>query len=390
MKKLGWFLGFLLFFFCFFLNYYSGLFLWRIQQRYPAVRNFSDAADLLFGRREALVTHIAISITLFLTMSNYLLVLALSIKDIFYQSSLCQTATTFIAVAILLIPSQQRTLHCLSFTSAFSVLSIVVVLIICIVTIFTASGIEKGDTVVFPDSSVTFLGTFNALSSFVFASGGQLIYLEMIGEMKEPNEFPKALVVGLALMFLIYASIMTVSYSAMGDKVPDFLVLVISPSVTSQITNCLLAFHVTVSYTLYQQVLVRQVHTMYAHHVARHSSIVNHTTKDSTHFVRSSVQWLVLSSFFLLCACMIANLVPFFSDLVSLIGSLVLSLISYVYPALFFYRSSKLMTFEIAPFEKFVTVLLITFGLLLFFVGTYSNVDSIISKWQDNKQPFSC
>ena len=46
---------------------------------------------------------------------------------------------------------------------------------------------------------------FSPLGSFVFAFQGQSVMLEVMREMKDPNEFTKSLVAANSLMILVYA-----------------------------------------------------------------------------------------------------------------------------------------------------------------------------------------
>jgi hypothetical protein len=45
---------------------------------------------------------------------------------------------------------------------------------------------------------------YNPVSAFVFAYEGQAVFLEIMNEMKEPKDWPKAAVLGSGLMIPIY------------------------------------------------------------------------------------------------------------------------------------------------------------------------------------------
>jgi amino acid permease len=342
-----------------------------------------------FGKHESTVTHVLLTGTLFFIMSSYLLVFALAIQDIFYESHICQTTASAIAMAILLIPSQIRTLHGVSFIGIFSTLAIVIVIGMCVGEMFD-DGVKSHVEHYNVPKKLAFLDCLSALSAFVFGSGGQLIYLEMIAEMKKPEDFPKSFICGNIVMFIVYIFVMVVTYHFNGQDTPDFLLDVFHDGVKKRIANIFLALHVIVSYTLMQQVVSRQCHVIYTRYYLRHSSLVNHITRSHKHFAESTLQWFVLTVTFAVLAFVVANLVPFFLELVSLIGSMTLAPICYILPCLYYVRCAAMRGFKLQVYERGCVLALILFGLLLLTAGTYSNVKNIVDTWKDNKTPFSC
>jgi len=326
---------------------------------------------------------------LFFIMSSYLLVFAFALQDIFYEAGLCQTTSSAIAMAILVIPSQIRTLHGVSFIGIFSTMAIIIVIGMSIGELFDEGVIKNIETQNIP-KKLAFLDCLSSLSAFVFGSGGQLIYLEMIAEMKKPEDFPKSFIAGNLVMLFVYVFVMVVTYHFKGQDTPDALSYVFENGVKKRIANIFLALHVLVSYTLMQQVVSRQCHVIYARYFLRHSSIVNHISPSSKHFASSTIQWFVLTITFVVLAFIMANLVPFFQELVSLIGSLTLAPICYILPCLYYLKCATMRGFKLAIHEQITIWGLILFGLLLLTAGTYSNVKNIFDTWKNNKQPFSC
>merc|ERR1712226_854290 len=169
------------------------------------------------------------------------------------------------------------------------------------------------------------------------------MYLEMMSEMKHPGQFPKALAIAALVMTMVYMGVAVTTYHCRGDLTPSYMLDILeNGSWQKRLCSVLMAYHVSVSYTMHHQVLARKIHVLYASHVVRRTSIVNHVSgwhRRSTW--TSQLQWLVIS-----CACggvcwVIANVIPFFSDLVSLIGSVADGLLFYSVPGIFFLRACK-------------------------------------------------
>lgn len=383
--KLGIPLGVGLLVVCSVLNLAAGWLLWRLQQSLPNVTTFSDVAVIVYGPRAQTLVGTLLLVTLFLVMGNYLLVFAFNLRDLFFRSGSCLVLVSLMAAGCLAVPSQLRTLHHIASVSLASTLAVIAVLTICLWESSSGCAWE------YPQPpTVTWLNTASSLSAFVFASGGQMIYLEMISEMACPAHFPKTLMVSLSVLFLVYVGISVATYSCLGDTTPSFLIEVLKDSTLRDVASGLMAFHVAVSYTLHQQVLCRKFHGMFSLHVLNRASLVNHTKFTSAEFWNSQLHWFGITLAVLLGAWTVANTIPFFLDLVALIGSLTQSLLFYVVPAWLFWGHAAKFGTKPSLFDTVLVVTLVVFGLGVFFLGTFSTMREIVNKWENLSGPFSC
>jgi len=60
-----------------------------------------------------------------------------------------------------------------------------------------------------------------AACSFIFAYAGQSIMLEMQAEMKQPNDFPKAVGFSFSTLLVAYILVTVISYWQCGASTPD-------------------------------------------------------------------------------------------------------------------------------------------------------------------------
>ena len=111
------------------------------------------------------------------------------------------------------------------FAHTSSVVTIVIVLILCMVDIFMKEVPDDAQWSAFPSSvrvgpgqtrPATIFDIFSSASKFVFAMGGQKIYLEMMAAMREPSHFPRSLYSATPVILVVYASVSIASYAKVG------------------------------------------------------------------------------------------------------------------------------------------------------------------------------
>ena len=144
-----------------------------------------------------------------------------------------------------------------------------------------------------------------------------------MAEMKTPKKFGTALTAANILILAVYLSTMCIYYAYTGAGFPaTVLPDVIPGGKTGSIVDVFLLVHLTVSYTISSQVLTRQLLAWWK------PSALAETTPVWT----ARGYWLLVSGALLVAAYIVMNLIPFFDELVGLIGSLVLSQISLGFP----------------------------------------------------------
>jgi len=270
-----------------------------------------------------------------------------------------------------------------------------------------------------------------ACASIVFAVNSQKLLLNVRAEMANTRRANCA----LALALLFYVAIYFVVVLAAGPKPPDFLLDVFwsdgdpqndktRTAPNARIVGALLFAHVAVSYAINQQALAatvcaamvrrRQQHVEYDHHLlaadddddaeaagvvggahrprgaaarnddnARAPPGVGVVVATKEEDPRPRLRW-ALVTFALTCsAWLVANAVPFFADLVSLIGALTSAPLSFAVPPLL-YRLAHPRAHTLG------TGLLLLFTAVVLVTGTAGSIANIVSHWEELKQPFHC
>lgn len=99
----------------------------------------------------------------------------------------------------------------------------------------------------------------------------------------------------------------------------------------------------------------------------------------------------LLSFTLLWAAWLLTNLIPFFEDMVSIIGAMCGSPIMLGLPPLFYYYAVKAKGDQMSRFDTFMCF--VSFFLLFpftFVAGLTSAFKSLLENWQENGPPFTC
>ena len=188
-SRLGWAGGITVLLLCYPINVYTGVLLSRMRTAFPAdCSTYGTLGHRLFGKWGGLVGYIMLYSYLSLILGDYMIVMAKSIQGISsFSADLCRPMAGLVAMFILLVSNQLRTLHAISLLSVISGLTIVAALGLCVWAI-SASPPESAAgnrTTEFIRREATFWDLFTSVSSFVFAMSGQKIYLEVREEGKK-------------------------------------------------------------------------------------------------------------------------------------------------------------------------------------------------------------
>ena len=346
---------------------------------YCNAESFSDLALETCGPRLATLTRAALMTGWALILPYYIVAAASALAAAFPAAKLCYWQWSLIVMMGMAPALQLRSLHGLSLLSTLSSVAIVIVLV-AIVPGLIASGPRVPTTKIGVPPGQPFFKVYGALGSFIFAYQGQSIFLEIMREMKQPSDFPRALISANGFMMACYTLVCAIAYGTHGESVPSFLPDALGDGWVRTCVGVLLAFHTAVSYLLTGQPLHRNVHLLLFPATANGSG-------------RGAARhWALITLAFLVASFFIANAVPFFSDFQDLLGNLIGASTVFGWPALFFVRGMRLRGRHMALGDSitcgiFLLVCVPAFTLL----GTVNSVFHIIDDWQHSSaQPFQC
>ena len=380
-SKLGWILGFAILLICAPLNFYTGILLSRIRRFYPKATTYGALGYDLFGNLGGYIGWGFLYVYIFLILGEYQIVLAKSVQECFYETKICRPVAGLIACGILLFSNQVRTMRNISLLSIISALTIVIVIGMCLNDISDyVDGSTQHDLV----REISFWDFFGAVSTFVFAWAGQKIYLEIMNEMKEPEDFPKSLCGAYPIIMIGYLVVCSVGYGYTGRQAPGYLLDALDYTPRKSVANILMFVHMQISYTLNLQVLSKAIHMRW-----------NPTTAltigaNSSNIRTARFEWFVITSAVTGCAYLISNLIPFFDDFVELVGALLSSQLAFILPCVFFVKLASNTKLEVPVYEKVAIACIVVFATCLVIFGTIDAFRNISENASEYGLPFDC
>jgi len=305
---------------------------------------------------------------------------------------------SMIACFLLSIP---RTFSHMSYLGYFSALTMFVAVILSIIF----AGVEdypNGYTpnepiqwdVVAPTGSPFYTGVLPVLN-ITYTLAGQVTYPSFISQMRRPQDFKKALVLVTVLELILFCLAGSIVYVYVGNEymaAPAFGVLSsVYKKISFSFALPTLLFLGSLYSNVSAQFLFEQIFGLKSKHHNNHTLLGWST-------------WLALNGGLWIIAFVIAEVIPFFSDLLSLMSSLFDCWFGFIFWGVAYFRLRKIKHPELSGYENFkqsnlwnklqygICWFLIGVGFFLLGPGTYSTVQSIIKSYQNNLygKPFAC
>mmetsp|Transcript_2973 Transcript_2973/g.12041 ORF Transcript_2973/g.12041 Transcript_2973/m.12041 type:complete len:497 (-) Transcript_2973:28-1518(-) len=400
------------------LNVVTGLMLWKVRYGLRDIRagdvpssTYGELFDTLFGRSHWLsyAAYFTVYLYIFLACADYFLVLAKSIQEAVFTVDLCRPVAGALGACVLVFGNQLRTLDGVSFVSIFGSATILMVLAICAGTIVTGkSSDELHDD---EKSGGDLLSLTPTVGAFLFSSGGQKIYPEMMAEMRNVGHFPRALLLASTCMTCLYFGICVISYVVLADRTPDYILDVLPYNFWRTTANVLLFAHMVVAYTLNQQILTRAIHARLS------PSRVNLISRDQqaeteaassngkdwdmalvgkpllssySEYDKGRIEWAALTTLLMITCFLVAESIPRFTDFVDLLGTAFASNLSFTMPVLMYYQYVKLKGRPLSRVETVACAFYIVIAVYFTFVGTSAVLVQIVRHDKSSNPPWSC
>lgn len=302
-------------------------------------------------------------------------------------------------------PAQIRSMHEISWLAFFGVCTILVPIGIVVVVLAShgrpdqpqpqhlAAGngsVPAAAVAVYNETKLwpsTFVDATVGVTDIIFAFAGQVIFVEIIDEMREPAHFPRAVWSSSTIMVVSYVIISAVGYYFVGATVtaPITSDLPAGNELVSSLVNVLLFCHVTVAYIIEANVATTAILWTVA------PKWIDDTYLKQGGGMRKTAARLIwaLSSFSVVAfGFVLSNLIPFLGDLMGLVASLASVATTYTFPALF---TVLTLRGKISSAERLFCAVLVPVSLVLSVLGVYSTISSILQGSSDSgSSPFHC
>mmetsp|Transcript_111666 Transcript_111666/g.216235 ORF Transcript_111666/g.216235 Transcript_111666/m.216235 type:complete len:485 (-) Transcript_111666:80-1534(-) len=399
VKQFGWLLGAILLFLLLAANVHVSLLMWRVQVRCESckhVRTYPQLAEGAFAaapkwQRCAMTCVSKFSQTSFIfgIMGLYLLSAGKGFGMIFYENrTLCLPQWALFA-SLLIFPfaavsRNMGSCECLVWLNIATLCGTVLIPLAYYAFVGT-EGLRPPDSNTYAINSISAHGLLSGLSTYTFAFTSQFMLTEIIEEMEDPEELPKAYATisgPFQLSMFLLAGLG--GYFAIGDKVSGMMNENLPFGPPFQVAAACMCTHMLISYIIKGVVFCK----------AMHEAVDPDHCKGDDMSIRAWIGWVALVSITLVVAWILANVVPFFTEAVDLLGASLTPLSCWVLPIFMFIRywkdANRASKPHISGLEWFVIACELLLALCLMIFGTYSVLCQIIEKWSELGKPFEC
>ena len=356
---------------------YTSYIVGQVKLKYPLVSNYADAGRLMFGRwgrfGYELVT-IMLVLQLLLLTGSHTLTGTIAFVDI-TQSNVCSVVFAVVSAIILLllaVPPSFAEVAILGYIDFISIIAAIGITIIA--TGVQATNSDKGLSGVpwsaWPQPGTTFSDAFVSVTNIIFAYSFAMCQFSFMDEMHTPEDFVKSIwALGIAEI-VIYTLTGALIYAFVGPSVGS-PALLSAGSLVSRIAFGVALPVIFISGSINTVVLGRLIHGR----IFKNSPI---------RFINSPmgwITWLAIITIATIIAFVIAEVIPFFNDLLSISSSLFISAFTFYFPGIMWFVLIKEGKWS-EPRNLMLGALnicVIIIGLVTLGAGTYSSVVDIVS-----------
>jgi len=372
----------------------------------------------LGGERAALVVYFLVyGLFGFLGNATYLLTMGQALQGTFYWLEIClPTAVLISCLCLMPVIVCMRYLSDTVWLCFLNLFLIFAVLGIVLGQLWSTGPLDGVETFLFADD-LSFSSMFGALTNVVYAFTGQWIYFEMMAEMSAPEDFPHVFAVNAPLQVMMYLVVACTGYHYAGSKAEGYFLDNLPLGASLSWSSGFLLAHVCIAFLLKNSIIARYFHGLVSPRRAQEAGLVAHAE-----YAACACVLLVISYF-------IANVIPFFSDLLGLIGGLLSGPTSFLLPIAFYIGAHrhvtacgghamtetaaveydmievsqltgeptvepKLLTASVVgrvPFGDMIcAAILVLFVILTMIFGTYDNIRNVIQNMGSHGPPFAC
>lgn len=356
-----------------FVAIYTSYVVGQVKLKYPQVAHYADAGTLLMGRFGYELINIMLILQLLFLVGSHCLTGTIAFINI-TGSGICSVIFGVVSAIILLLvavpPSftDVAILGYIDFASIF--LAIGITIIGTGVQARDSPGLSNVNWSAWPKEDITFTDAFIAITNIVFAYSFAMCQFSFMDEMHTPRDYVKSIwSLGLIEIF-IYTVTGALIYAFVGVDVKSPALLSAGDTLSKVAFGIALPV-IFISGSINTVVLGRLIHGR----VYKNSPIRYINTK------MGWITWLALITFMTVIAFIIAEVIPFFSDLLSISSALFISGFTFYFPAVMWFKLIREGKWY-APKNLALSILNATvfiIGLVTLAAGTYSAVDDIVS-----------
>lgn len=332
-----------------FLSTYSGYVIGQFRQRYPSVHSMADAGDILLGPIGRNFLEFGQLLFFLFATGSHLLTFTVMMNTLTDHGT-CSIVFGVVGLILSFIFSLPRTMKNVSWLAMASFISVFASVLITMIGVAVQRPGNGSYEVTRPTNFVT---GFTAVTNIVFAYCGHPGYFGFIAEMKNPEDFPKSLCMQQGFEIILYTVSAAVIYRYAGAGVKSPALGSTGP-ILRKVAYGIAIPTIVISGVVLGHVAIKNVYVR----VFRGTNVMH------TRSFRGISAWIGITLAFWILSWIIAEAIPVFSDLLSLVSALFVSWFSFGLPGIFW-----LFLFYGDYLKSWKKVLLTGLNLLLVVIG---------------------
>ncbi|KAL7941863.1 transmembrane amino acid transporter domain-containing protein [Trichoderma barbatum] len=358
-----------------------------VKIKFPEVAHYADAARLVAGTFGYELVGAMFALQLVLLIGSHCLTGAIALLNI-SDNIICSVGFAAVSAVVLwalALPPSFTELAILGYIDFASI--IIAIGITMIATGIKAAHAEGGLAAVpwsaWPKEDLTFVEAFIAITNIVFAYSFSICQFSFMDEMHTPKDYKKSIWALGLIEIAIYTITGAVIYAFVGPEVKSPALLSAGPLVSK------IAFGIGLPVIFISGSINGTVVGRFIFSRVFKNSIIRYINTKKAYAI-----WAALLAVLTIIAWVIAEAIPFFSDLLSISSSLFISGFTYYFPAIFWFVLLK----EGSIFDRKNLVHLILssismiVGLIVLVAGTYASAVDIKNQYRNGtvRGPFTC
>lgn len=368
---------------------YTSYVVGQVKMKYPQVEHYADAVGLIWGRFGYELTGFMFALYLTLVVGSHTLTGTIAWITIIDKPTICALVWGIISAILLFFVALPPTFSEFAILGYIDFVSIIAAILVTII----ATGVEASNAPgglaavtwsVWPPAGVTFGDAFLSVTNIIFAYSFAVCQYSFMAEMHTPRDYVKSIWALGLIEILIYTLTGALIYAFVGENVGSPALLSASSTVSR------VAFGIALPVIFISGSINTTVTARY---------ILGRAFKNSPiKYINTKAGWLTwvgLVAVITLIAWVVAEAIPFFSDLLGICSALFVSGFSFYFPALFWFgliKEGKWYHGWKNICLSLVNALVFAIGITTFGCGTYAAVNDIVNEYASGsvRGAFSC
>lgn len=355
-----------------FVAIYTSYVVGQVKLAFPHVTHYADAGQLLMGKFGYELVGVMFALQLIFLVGSHSLTGAIAFGNITDNGacSLVFGVVSAIILFLLALPPSFAEVAILGYIDFVSIILAIGITIIGTGVQQSQDLIPPSDWSAWPKEGLTFVEAFIALGNIIFAYSFAVCQFSFMDEMHTPKDFVKSIWWLGMIEIVIYTVTGALIYVFVGQSVE-------SPALLSAGTLLSkIAFGVALPVIFISGSINGTTAGRYIHARVYKDSVIR--------FINTKMGWItwaVLIAIITLIAWIIAEAIPFFSDLLSICSCLFISGFTFYFPAWMWFKLIKKGSWRSKEnlLLSITNAIIFLMGMVILVAGTYSSVQDIVS-----------